>query len=147
MAPNVHQLDPYKVQEITTLGKQEDGKVRGRGRQATWAHCGAAPPLRDAQRTTPRAAHPPHHHLQARQLLEQVAKQVQPLMRRHQLRVPLLSEFYPSNPNLLVRRPGSASRPPLLCRWQRRVPAAGSSAIGSLRWDAQRANCSVAVPP
>lgn len=41
--------------------------------------------------------------LQARDLLERVAKQVQPLLRRHQLRVPLLSEFFPHNPNLLVR--------------------------------------------
>ena len=40
---------------------------------------------------------------QARQLLEAVAKQVQPLLRRHSLRVPLLSEFYPRNANLLVR--------------------------------------------
>ncbi|KIY97197.1 DNA damage response protein WSS1 [Monoraphidium neglectum] len=37
----------------------------------------------------------------ARQLLESVARQVQPIMRRRQWRVPLLSEFFPRNPNLL----------------------------------------------
>jgi len=31
--------------------------------------------------------------VQARELLEAVAKQVQPIMRRRQLEVPLLSEF------------------------------------------------------
>lgn len=39
--------------------------------------------------------------MQARELLEAVAKQVQPIMRRRQLEVPLLSEFYPSNRSLL----------------------------------------------
>ena len=39
---------------------------------------------------------------QARALLEQVALQVQPIMRKRSLHVPLLSEFYPANPRLLV---------------------------------------------
>jgi len=39
---------------------------------------------------------------QARQILEAVAKQVQPILRRRQLTVPLLKEFYPRNGRLLV---------------------------------------------
>lgn len=61
---NVHQLDPYKVQEIRTLGLSDDAR--------------------------------------ARSLLEQVSKQVQPIMQRRQFTCPLLSEFSPRNPNLLV---------------------------------------------
>jgi hypothetical protein len=38
---------------------------------------------------------------EARALLESVAKQVQPIMRRRRWRVPVLSEFAPKNPNLL----------------------------------------------
>ena len=42
---------------------------------------------------------------QAKELLQEVALQVQPILRRRQWRVPLLSEFYPKNASLLVRRP------------------------------------------
>lgn len=38
-------------------------------------------------------------------MLEQVAKQVQPILRRRRFTVPLLLEFFPRNDNLLVRRP------------------------------------------
>ncbi|PON94046.1 WLM domain containing protein [Trema orientale] len=38
---------------------------------------------------------------EARRILEKVAKQVQPIMRKHKWRVKLLSEFYPNNPSLL----------------------------------------------
>lgn len=38
----------------------------------------------------------------ARALLERIAKQVQPIMRRRQFTVPVLLEFYPASPNLLV---------------------------------------------
>ncbi|XP_004498138.1 uncharacterized protein [Cicer arietinum] len=38
---------------------------------------------------------------QARQMLEKIAKQVQPIMHKHKWRVKLLSEFCPSNPSLL----------------------------------------------
>jgi DNA-dependent metalloprotease WSS1 len=41
---------------------------------------------------------------QAKRLLEDVARQVQPLLRKRMWSVPLLSEFFPRNPNLLVRR-------------------------------------------
>ncbi len=47
--------------------------------------------------------------LQVLKLLQQVARQVQPILRSRQWKVPLLSEFYPRNPSLLVRPP-----PPLL---------------------------------
>jgi hypothetical protein len=42
---------------------------------------------------------------QARELLEAVASQVQPILRRRKWTVPLLSEFYPQQRNLLVRTP------------------------------------------
>lgn len=42
--------------------------------------------------------------VQARKLLEQVTRQVQPVMRKHSWRVPLVTEFFPQNPALLVRR-------------------------------------------
>lgn len=38
---------------------------------------------------------------EARKILERIAKQVQPIMRKHKWRVKLLSEFCPSNPSLL----------------------------------------------
>ncbi|KAL3697109.1 hypothetical protein R1sor_011185 [Riccia sorocarpa] len=38
---------------------------------------------------------------EARKLLEEVAKQVQPIMRKRKWKVPLLSEFCPKNPSLL----------------------------------------------
>ncbi|XP_057472535.1 uncharacterized protein LOC130761092 [Actinidia eriantha] len=38
---------------------------------------------------------------EARKILERVAKQVQPIMRKHKWRVKLLSEFCPNNPTLL----------------------------------------------
>ncbi|CAL5405344.1 unnamed protein product [Camellia sinensis] len=38
---------------------------------------------------------------EARKILERVAKQVQPIMRKHNWRVKLLSEFCPNNPSLL----------------------------------------------
>ncbi|GKV19418.1 hypothetical protein SLEP1_g29680 [Rubroshorea leprosula] len=38
---------------------------------------------------------------EAKKFLEQIAKQVQPIMRKHNWRVKLLSEFCPSNPSLL----------------------------------------------
>ncbi|KAL5702121.1 hypothetical protein ACHQM5_027377 [Ranunculus cassubicifolius] len=38
---------------------------------------------------------------EARKMLDQIAKQVQPIMKKHKWRVQLLSEFYPSNPALL----------------------------------------------
>ncbi|KAG9456006.1 hypothetical protein H6P81_000514 [Aristolochia fimbriata] len=38
---------------------------------------------------------------EARKLLEKIAKQVQPIMRKHKWRVKLLSEFCPANPSLL----------------------------------------------
>ena len=40
--------------------------------------------------------------LQALALLHRIAKQVQPVMRKRGWRVPLLSEFSPKSPNLLV---------------------------------------------
>ena len=40
--------------------------------------------------------------LQALTLLHRIAKQVQPVMRKRNWRVPLLSEFSPKSPNLLV---------------------------------------------
>lgn len=40
--------------------------------------------------------------LQALPLLQRIAKQVQPVMRKRGWRVPLLTEFSPKNPNLLV---------------------------------------------
>ena len=39
--------------------------------------------------------------LQARQLLEQIAHQVQPIMRRRKLKVPILSEFFPERAELV----------------------------------------------
>jgi hypothetical protein len=36
-------------------------------------------------------------------MLEQVTRQVQPVMRKHGWRVPLVTEFFPQNPALLVR--------------------------------------------
>ena len=39
---------------------------------------------------------------QARELLETVASQVQPILRRRKWTVPMLSEFYPQQRNLLV---------------------------------------------
>ena len=39
--------------------------------------------------------------LQARQLLEQIARQVQPIMRRRKLKVPILSEFFPQRAELV----------------------------------------------
>lgn len=39
----------------------------------------------------------------ARELLETVAKQVQPILRNRKWTVPVLKEFLPKNPNLLVR--------------------------------------------
>ena len=41
---------------------------------------------------------------QARELLDAVALQVQPILRRRKWTVPQLSEFYPRQSNLLVRR-------------------------------------------
>ncbi|KAF5479052.1 hypothetical protein F2P56_005557 [Juglans regia] len=38
---------------------------------------------------------------EARKILERIAKQVQPIMRRHKWRVKILSEFCPNNPSLL----------------------------------------------
>ncbi|XP_038685988.1 DNA-dependent metalloprotease WSS1 isoform X1 [Tripterygium wilfordii] len=38
---------------------------------------------------------------EARKMLEKIAKQVQPIMRKHKWRVKLLSEFCPNNPSLL----------------------------------------------
>ena len=43
--------------------------------------------------------------LQARQILDEVAKQVQPILRRRHFTVPLLSEFYPDNGRLWVSKP------------------------------------------
>lgn len=40
---------------------------------------------------------------EARELLETVSKQVQPILRKRQWTVPVLKEFLPKNPNLLVR--------------------------------------------
>ena len=40
---------------------------------------------------------------EARQLLEAVSKQVQPVLRKRRWTVPVLLEFMPKNPNLLVR--------------------------------------------
>jgi hypothetical protein len=42
---------------------------------------------------------------QARELLNKVALQVQPIMRNRQLRVPLVSEFYPRQGNLVTPPP------------------------------------------
>ncbi len=42
--------------------------------------------------------------LQAKELLERVAKQVQPVMRKHSWSVPLLSELYSRNSRVWVRR-------------------------------------------
>lgn len=39
---------------------------------------------------------------EARDILERVSKQVQPILRKRQWTVPLLREFLPKNPNLLV---------------------------------------------
>jgi DNA-dependent metalloprotease WSS1 len=39
---------------------------------------------------------------QARDILERVSKQVQPILRKREWTVPLLREFLPKNPNLLV---------------------------------------------
>ena len=39
--------------------------------------------------------------LQARQLLEKIARQVQPLMRRRKLKVPVLAEFFPHRAELV----------------------------------------------
>ncbi|GAB2279824.1 hypothetical protein Dimus_014463 [Dionaea muscipula] len=38
---------------------------------------------------------------EAKMILERIAKQVQPIMRKHKWRVKVLSEFYPNNPSLL----------------------------------------------
>lgn len=35
-------------------------------------------------------------------MLEEVTRQVQPIMRKHSWRVPLVTEFFPNNPRLLV---------------------------------------------
>ncbi|XP_057968988.1 uncharacterized protein LOC131158262 [Malania oleifera] len=43
----------------------------------------------------------------ARKILEKIAKQVQPIMRKHKWRVKLLSEFCPNNPSLLGLNVGS----------------------------------------
>lgn len=40
---------------------------------------------------------------EARKLLETVSKQVQPILRKRRWTVPVLKEFLPKNPNLLVR--------------------------------------------
>lgn len=40
---------------------------------------------------------------EASKLLHDVARQVQPILRKRQWTVPLLREFFPTNPNLLVR--------------------------------------------
>ena len=39
--------------------------------------------------------------VEAKQMLERIAKQVQPIMRKRSWRVPRLSEFFPANANLL----------------------------------------------
>jgi DNA-dependent metalloprotease WSS1 len=39
---------------------------------------------------------------EAREILERISKQVQPILRKRQWTVPLLREFLPKNPNLLV---------------------------------------------
>lgn len=39
---------------------------------------------------------------EAREILEWVSKQVQPILRKREWTVPLLREFLPKNPNLLV---------------------------------------------
>jgi WLM domain len=39
---------------------------------------------------------------EAREILERVSMQVQPILRKRQWTVPLLREFLPKNPNLLV---------------------------------------------
>ena len=53
---------------------------------------------------------------QARELLETVASQVQPILRRRKWTVPMLSEFYPQQRNLLVvLRPYAAVRSLLAC--------------------------------
>ncbi len=38
----------------------------------------------------------------AKELLKQIADQVQPIMRKRQFTCPLLVEFFPKNPQLLV---------------------------------------------
>ena len=41
---------------------------------------------------------------QALALLQRISQQVQPVMRKRRWKVPLLSEFSPKNPNLLVQK-------------------------------------------
>lgn len=79
----VHQLDVHKVQQIVTLGKHDDAKVHSRCNAHEVAHNST--------------------YVQARSLLQQIADQVQPIMRRRRFTCPILTEFFPSNPNLLVR--------------------------------------------
>lgn len=47
---------------------------------------------------------------QAREVLETVARQVQPILRRRKFTVPLLKEFYPRNPGLLVSAVAAPAR-------------------------------------
>lgn len=112
----VHQLDPFKVGEIRELRDKPDaGKVSAHAAVATTPLVGDANrSLNLADRSlslavsglwplATAAAHPAQHPTpawfppctQARELLEAVAAQVQPIMRRRQLAVPLLSEFFP----------------------------------------------------
>jgi hypothetical protein len=47
----------------------------------------------------------------ARELLDQIALQVQPVMRKRSFKVPLLKEFLPANPGLLVSHAGRFAGP------------------------------------
>lgn len=134
MAPsNVQQLDPYAVGRISEMsGRPRANEVREPAPElrlpcpeqpagpciTRWCcldrqrrrHC-----LLLACRLPAAAAAnrlPLPLRAQARELLEAVARQVQPIMRRRQLTVPSLVEFFPDNSNLLVSAGGWL--PPLL---------------------------------
>jgi hypothetical protein len=52
---------------------------------------------------------------EALDMLQKIARQVQPILRRRKWIVPVLREFMPTNPNLLVRTNLLITYPALVC--------------------------------
>ena len=115
--PGVAQLEPsdrYKVWQIESMGKVNDRQVRRKKRLSLLTNralpceheCNyLAPPPTLSVPALPRVYVLSNSRRipQARELLEAVASQVQPILRRRKWTVPLLSEFYPQRSNLLVQ--------------------------------------------
>lgn len=129
----IHQNDPYKVGEIRVLKKPNESKV------CTNLSPRQRPPSLSTPPDTPGHTHHPtnpslHIYIyiyakitQAKDLLQKVALQVQPLMRTHKFTVPLLTEFSPKQPNLLGLNVGGGNGKSLEIRIRLRPPSSSSS--------------------